>query len=73
MLVVNSLTRESGVCDRLRQAGSIFQLQIETFPTSHCWRTHISGISDAKGVTSDAKFASDAKLVRRSARTGALE
>ena len=30
--------------------------------TLHRWRTHIPGISDTNGVTSDAKFASDAKL-----------
>jgi hypothetical protein len=28
----------------------------------HRWRTHISGIPDAKGVTSDAKTSSDAKM-----------
>ncbi len=58
---------------RLGRAGSMFQLQVEAFPASQCWRTRIPDIPGGKLVTSTAKFAGTAKLVRRSARTGALE
>jgi len=36
--------------------------------TLHRWHTRIPGIPDTKGVTSDAKFASDAKSLAMAVR-----
>jgi hypothetical protein len=37
------------------------ELKVQAYQTLQCWRIHIPGVSDGKGVTSDAKFTSTAK------------